>query len=163
MSYTMAAPLSAPTDIEAGGPVPTGSRPGRHRVFETAGIPLLAARWVPFQHEIEIEGVDLATAQVALQIRDRKDGDRLLAALSRVDAPDSEGLRVTSRVRDKVPITTVHIHIAETTMEAIDVARERGEPGGDAVLWWDLHVSPASGVKFVAFEGSFIVRAGVTR
>src|SRR3546814_9180001 len=56
-----------------------------------------------------------------------------------------------------VPTSTVDLEIPEATMEAMDAATEAGD---DAKIWWDLHITPSGGVKFVALEGPFTVKAG---
>ena len=37
------------------------------------------------------------------------------------------------------------------------------EPGGDVTLAWDLHITPAGGIKQRRLFGTFIVKGGTTR
>src|SRR3546814_13639866 len=85
------------------------------------------------------------------QVRDRKDGGFVRADMT---------VTLASVTTDEgVPTSTVDLEIPEATMEAMDAATEAGD---DAKIWWDLHITPSGGVKFVALEGPFTVKAGVT-
>ena len=120
-------------------------------MFDTGRLPLQANRWVPFAYSIDFVGFDFTGAVFKAQVRDRKDGGFVRAdmTVSLASVTTAEG----------VPTSTVSLAIDEATMEAMNAATEVGD---DAKIWWDLHVTPSGETKFVALEGPFTVKAGVT-
>lgn len=128
-------------------------------MFDTGTLPLEAARWTPFKYPITIEGFDFTGATFAMQVRDRKDGGFVRATLAGTATPNTEGVRIVSASASQ---TVLEIFIAEATMEAMDIAADAQSPGSDGVAFWDLHITPSGGVKFLALEGTFTVKAGAT-
>lgn len=61
---------------------------------------------------------------------------------------------------DTVALSQVGFRINETTMEGLPFPGERGD---DAVLAWDMHITPSGGIKDKYMGGIFTVRAGVTQ
>lgn len=123
-------------------------------------LPLVARRRVPFPLQIEVQGLDLTGAVFKMQVRDRKDGGFVRADLVTVSSASAEGVRLIGvETIDDVTVSTIGIRINETTMEAMNAATEIGQ---DAVIWWDMHITPSGGIKQVYFEGPFTVKAGVT-
>lgn len=134
---------------------------------------LVANRWEPFVHVFRFEGQDLTGATLAAEVRDRRDGGFQRASLGTVGSVASEGFKLVS-VEDEdidfggsvgvvsVPVSTVSMRINEATMEAMDIASDSGEAGDDGEAWWDMQITPSSGVKYRALEGTFTVHAGVT-
>lgn len=120
-----------------------------------------ANRWTPFVETIDFVGLDLTGATMKMQVRDRKDGGFVRADLTTVPSNGTEGVSLVSVVTTAgVPTSRLSIRINEPTMEAMSAATE---PGEDAQIWWDIHITPAGGVKFVALEGPFIIMAGSTQ
>ena len=128
-------------------------------MFETVNAPLGGARSVPLvepEGEIILVGWDFSAADFLLEVRDRPNGGALRAQLSKVSTAAAEGVRIVSvETVDSLPVTKLGIRINETTMEAMPEA----EPGEDVTLSWGMHITPAGGTKFLAFEGPFTVKA----
>lgn len=132
-------------------------------MIKAARLDLEANRWTPFVYTIDFVGFDFSTAiLLAAQVRDRKDGGTIRANLVAVGTASQEGVRLVNVIYNNgIPTSTISFRINETTMEAMNVALEPGEDGN---LWWDFHIDPGgSGLKYVALEGKFKVKAGVTQ
>lgn len=153
-------------------------------MFETARFAIAADRFTPRIDAIDLHGYDLTGAVFKMQVRDRKDGGTVRADLTTVATAGAEGVRLiyagtalvsahvaagrltTQQVADygyasgdTLAITQIGYRINESTMEAMPGA---AEAGSDVPIYWDMHVSPSGGTKFVAFAGEFTVLAGVT-
>lgn len=128
-------------------------------MFDTATRNLEAARWAPFKHQVTFEGLDFTGATFAMQVRDRKDGGVLRANLSTTATAGAEGIRFVSYSGDD---TQIEIVIAEVTMEAMATVESTGTIGDDGRAWYDLHITPSGGTKFVAMAGMFKIKAGAT-
>lgn len=134
-------------------------------MFDTVTLRLTAGRWVPFVYDIDIVGIYLTGAAFAAQVHDTLDrtAGTPRASLT-TQTTDIEGVRLTGVVTtDGVPTSSIRIRINEATMEAMDVANDAAANGTDGVAYWDIHITPSGGDKFLAFAGKFIVRAGVTQ
>lgn len=134
-------------------------------MFDTVNLPLVAGRWVPFVYDIDIVGIDLTSAAFAAQVHDTKDrtAGTPRASLT-TQTTDVEGVRLVSVVTtDGVPTSSLRIRINEATMEAMDVANDASQLGSDGAAFWDMHITPSGGTKFLAFEGTFTIKAGVTQ
>lgn len=133
-------------------------------LFETAVFPLAGDRFTPLVDTIEVVGIDLTGATFKMQVRDRKDGGTVRADLATVGSVGTEGVTLVGVTTDgdAVPTSTLSFRINEATMEAMPDSADGLEAGADVPLWWDMHITPSGGVKFVAFAGVFTVRAGVT-
>ena len=134
-------------------------------MFDTVNLPLEAGRWVPFVYDIDIVGIDLTGAAFAMQVHDTKDrtAGSPRASLT-TQTTDVEGVRLVSVVTTAgVPTSSIRIRINEATMEAMDAANDAGALGDDGSIVWDMHITPSGGSKFLAFEGAFTVKAGVTQ
>ena len=143
---------------------------------------LSADRWVACIRTFSFVGVDFTGATFLSHVRLTKDatGSPLISLANA--AANAEGLNLigtfTSTVQahidagrlsevppgykltDTVIISQIGMRINETSMEGLPYPGERGD---DATLQWDLHVTPASGVKDKYLGGDFIVRAGATQ
>lgn len=129
-------------------------------MFDTVfGVPLAGVRsaaLVEPEGEFVFAGWDFTGATFRLEVRDRRNGGELRAALDTVATAAEEGVRIASvEMVEGLPVTTLRIRINETTMEAMP----EPDPGEDAKLFWGLHVTPAGGIKFQAFDGPFTVKA----
>lgn len=124
--------------------------------------PLRGARSAALIETIVIDGLDLSGATFRLEVRDRRDGGDLRAALDTVSSASAQGVRVVDvDTSGDLPVSTLGIRINETTMEAMPAAPE---PGDDVTIWWGMHITPDTGlypgtVKFLAFDGIFTVEA----
>ncbi len=129
-------------------------------LFETAVFPLAGDRWTPLVDTIDLVGVDLTGATFKLQVRDRKDGGAVRADLATIVVSSAEGVRLIGVVTASgVTTSQIGFRINESTMESMPAAPELGD---DVPLYWDMHITPSGGLKFVAFAGDFTVKAGVT-
>lgn len=145
---------------------------------DTVPLALTAGRYVPFVYDIDMVGLDLTGATFASEVRDRKNGGNVRATLATV-ASEIEGIRllevatadaddVTAYAAEGITIalgtsiTRIRIRIAEATMEAMDLAEDNGTPGEDASAFWDMHITPSGGDKYLAFAGRFYIIAGAT-
>lgn len=123
-------------------------------------LPLYGDRYTPFETEITLSGVDLTDAVFAMQVRERENGGNLEADLGTVTAEDTEGVRLVSvQQAGGVYFSKIGIFIAEATMEAMSTGPEIDS---DAVLYYDLHITPDGETKRVYLHGTFTNRAGAT-
>lgn len=121
--------------------------------------PIEAARHTPFDDPLTFRGIDLTGAVMKAQVRVEKDGGEIKADLDTVLTPETEGLYLVSAgLVDGVMTSEVRMWIDEATMKAMTPAPDQGE---DVILYWDLHITPAGGVKQVYLYGTFTVLAGV--
>lgn len=132
-------------------------------MWDTLTDPLAGARQVPFVHEWEFVGQDLTDATFKMQVRDSKaSGATLRADLATVSTA-VEGVRLADvTTTDGVTTSTVQVIIDDTTMAAMDVAEDTNQPGEDAVIYYDMIITPDGGTPFVAVAGTFTIVAGVT-
>lgn len=122
--------------------------------------PLRGARSAALIATIVIDGVDLTGATFRLEVRDRRDGGELRAGLDTVSSAASEGVRIVDvDTSGALPVTTLSIRFNETTMEAMPTEGNGSEPGDDMPLWWGMHITPAGGIKFLAYDSTFTVEA----
>jgi hypothetical protein len=128
---------------------------------DPGNLPLEADRQTPFIYTLTFQGIDLTSAVMKAQVRDRKDGGTLRADLATVLTVNTEGLRLVSAgTVGGVMTSVVYMRINEATMEAMPL----GDPAGDDLaLFWDMHITPSGGVKEMYLRGTFTVRAGVTQ
>lgn len=146
-------------------------------------LDLEADRWTAFAETWRFSGEDWTGATLLAQVRLYNDAPgSALIDLTTVTSSSAEGLRIiyagTDTVgnhvtagrlpavpdgmpeSDSLALTLIGIRINETTMEAMPFS---GERGGDGVFVWDLHVTPAGGLKQKVLGGRFIVQAGATQ
>jgi hypothetical protein len=127
-------------------------------LFEAVPAPIEAWRTNPHVEVINITGLDWTGAAFRLEVRDRRDGGQIRATLNEVGSPTTEGVYLSVATVDGVPVSTLSVRFNEATMEAMPAAPE---PGDDAELYWGMHITPSGGVKFMAFDGPFTVKASV--
>lgn len=138
-----------------------------------AYIPLEAFKRVPFVEPdgatIIRTGQNFAFGALAMQIRASK-GDSGSPLVSLSNAPvgqeglsasyDPEFLYVDEQGREvTAEATKLLIHISEITLESLSLGTPYAEP---VSLYYDIHVTPVGGAKFVLCEGEFILKPGVT-
>lgn len=129
-------------------------------------LALSADRWTPYAATLRFRGLDLAGAAFAMQVRQYPDQPGApLIALGTVSTGAAEGVRLIGvETVDGKPVSTLGLRINETTIESVFAPGSGALPiGGDLTLAWDLHVTPAGGLKQRYLEGLFIIRAGVTQ
>lgn len=126
-------------------------------MFDTVAWHLRAPRTVALPATATIRNVDLTGATFLLEIRDRRDGGALRASLGTASSAAEEGVRVASvDTSGALPVTALSILINETTMEAMPASPD---PGTDYDIWWGMHITPAGGIKFLAFDAKFTLVA----
>lgn len=156
-------------------------------MFDTARFEIVADRFTPKADTIVVKGEDLTGATFKMQVRDRANGGTVRADLATVVSSAAEGVRLigvtTSTIAehiaagrltaaeqasleladdDELSISELAYRINESTMEAMPDGDDGLEADADVPLVWDMHVTPSGGLKFVAFAGDFIVKAGAT-
>lgn len=145
-----------------------------------------ADRWVACIRAFAFAGVDFTGATFAAQVRLLPDaGGSPLVNLATVGSGASEGLylayagtatvathiaagRLTEAQADaagyasgdSLLLSSVGLRINETTMEGLPFPAEVGD---DALLYWDMHITPSGGIKDKYLGGTFTVRSGVTQ
>ena len=138
-------------------------------MIQPGTLPLSGGRFVPFTYEIDVRGMDLTGAALLAHVRLYKNaGGSPLVNLSQVNSAASEGVRLISvGVAGGFTTSKIGIRINETTMEGLPLSStdplKLHAQKPDVVLAWDMHVTPAGGLKFVLLEGSFTVKGGVTQ
>ena len=133
------------------------------QLFNTVTWPLAGWRTVACEAQAIIHGHDLTGASFFAEVRDRRDGGAVRATLNTVTSASAQGIRLASVDNSAgYPISTIALRINETTMEAIPPAISLGvEPGDNLDLEWGMHLTPSGGLKFMAFNGPFVVYPGV--
>lgn len=129
-------------------------------------LDLCANKRVPFVACIPEMGVDYTGATITAEIRAaRGDQGTALITLGTTVAPD-EGVSVTYDANFVDPTgvspngaSLFEVRIAEATLEALPYATPAAK---DLTLYYDIHVEPVGGTKFVLAGGEFIVAPGVT-
>lgn len=129
-------------------------------------INIAAEKRVPFDDSIAEMGADYSGATPAMEIR-AEPGDQGTALVSLgASSSGSEGIVVTydSDYPDPEGVlpdgaTLVRIIINETTLEGLDYG---GDPAEPVTLYYDIHLTPSGGKKFVFSQGKFIINPGVT-
>lgn len=123
--------------------------------------PLTAGRWVPFVHDIIIEGLDLTGATFAMQVRDDWNGGAVRADLATETVAGTEGVRFAGvETVDGVDTSTLEVVIAEATMEAMPL--DAANPDGPLTLVYDLQITRTAGQPEVMMRGTFTVQEGST-
>lgn len=129
-------------------------------------IDIIAPKRVPFDNNIVEMGVDYSGATAAMEIR-AAPGDQG-APLVSLGMSSSGGQGLTIDFDDAWPdpvddepadATIVGIIINETTLEGLAYG---ADPEADVTLFYDIHIDPAGGKKFMFARGRFVVSPGVT-
>lgn len=130
-------------------------------------VDLRIQRWAPYRDFIEVRGVDLTGATLAMQLRLYRDapGDPLVSLAT--TASPAEGLSVEVATVDGMPVSTIWIRINETTIEGVlPFTVTAGSPnrkaGSDVTLAHDIVLSGTGIPKARWFQGTATIEAGVT-
>jgi hypothetical protein len=141
-----------------------------------------ADRWVACIRTFAFLGLDFTGAVFVSHIRATPDATGSpLVALATVGSLASEGIcllyagtdtianHITAGRISEVPagytsassvtMSQLGYRVNETSMEGLPFPPERGD---DAVLAWDMHITPSGGIKDKYIGGVFTVRAGAT-
>lgn len=141
-----------------------------------------ADRWVACIRTFAFVGLDFTGATFIAQVRLTPDATGSpLVNLATVGSLASEGIcllyagtdTITNHIAagrisevpsgytgaSSVALSQLGFRINETTMEALPFPAERGD---DAILAWDMQITPSGGIKDKYLGGTFTVRAGVT-
>lgn len=130
-------------------------------------LTIAAPKRVPFDDSIYRMGSDYSGATPRMEVRQLK-GDSSTPIFA-LDASTSggQGIVVTYDADYVDPdglmpngATQVRIIINETTLEGVDYNTPSDQP---LVLYYDIHLTPAGGKKFVFCEGQFVIYPGVTQ
>jgi len=141
-----------------------------------------ADRWVACIRTFAFVGLDFTGATFASHVRLTKDavgaplvtlanasagaeGIRVIAVTTATVAEHIAAGRIDSvppgyTLTDTIAVSEVGLRINETTMEGLPFPPERGD---DALLAWDMLITPSGGIKDKYLGGDFIVRAGATQ
>lgn len=127
--------------------------------FPTVTWPVAGWRSVACEGLARIAGVDMTGWSFFAEVRDRPDGGAVRVTLNTVTTA-VEGIRLIGvEMVDGVPVSTLAFLIAETTMEGLPASPE---PGTALGLDWGMHMTPGGGgLKFMGFNGPFVVQPGV--
>lgn len=119
-------------------------------------------RYAPHEDYADFVGFDFTGATLKAQVRASKNGGPLLVDLAQVTSAAAEGVRLESVTVDEgISTSRIAWRINETTMEATPL--DPADPDADVVAHFDLHITPAGGLKYVALAGTFTIKAGVTQ
>ncbi len=122
---------------------------------------ITAERYATAEYDLAIAGIDLTGAAMHLQVRDAWNGSAVLIDLTDVATVGDEGIAVASVVTTSgVPTSLIKVVIDAATMDTVPAA---SPVYGDLDAVWDLHITPAGGVRHVYYRGKFTVRGGSTR
>lgn len=128
-------------------------------------LPIVVPKRVPFDDTIVFIGADYSDATFAMHVRE-EEGDTGTPIITLGDVSGSEGISATfddeytdPETEEPVEATIFRIRILEATLEALPLGADTSE---DVELVYDLHVTPAGGVKFILCEGPFLVTPGST-
>lgn len=131
-------------------------------------IPLLAPKRVPFDDKVPDFRGDYTGATPLMEIRPEPggDGDPLVSLGPSVSG--GEGIAITydadyDFVHNGTTYTgasLIRIIVNETTLEGLAYGADPADP---VTLYYDLHLTPSGGKKFIAFSGTFTIDPGVTR
>ena len=121
-------------------------------MFPTVKYSVAANRYVPFVDYVDVAGADFTGAVVAMEIRDRPNGGAVRAAITPT---------ITVTTEEGVPVSRIAYTVSEADMEAMPT--HPTDPSKDVTFYYDVHLTPDGGTKFIPFGGEFVVRAGVTQ
>ncbi|MXP42997.1 hypothetical protein [Allopontixanthobacter sediminis] len=129
-------------------------------------INIIAPKRVPFDDTIPVTVLDYTGATPLMEIR-AEPGDQGGALVSLgASSSGSEGIAITYEAGyldpdtgDVVGASIVRIIINETTLEGLAYG---ADPSQSVTLYYDLHLAPSGGKKFILCAGAFIIMPGVT-
>lgn len=134
--------------------------------MQTGSISIRANKRVPFDDDIVLLGVNYSAAAFAMEIRNEPgDQGAALVTLGTTAAP-AQGIScaynagfVDPETGVVVGASLIRIRINEATLEGLPYDSDPAEP---RTYYYDLHVTPSGGKKYVFCAGSFVVQPGVT-
>lgn len=131
--------------------------------------PLTWNRHEDFVWVFAFQGLDLTGATFSGAVRAIPDGGGAsLVTLGTVSSDTSQGFhlqQVTTETIDfggdvgvrTVSVSYVNMRILKAVADGFTYPVEKGD---DLPLFWDMHITPATGDEYRALEGDFTVRAG---
>ena len=130
-------------------------------------INIVAPKRVPFDDTIAMMGVDYSSATPLMEIRPEPGGSGTALVSLGASSSGSQGIAITYDADYPDPdgimadgATIVRIIINETTLEGLSYG---ADPADDVTLYYDIHLTPSGGKKFVYCAGKFAVMPGVTQ
>lgn len=129
-------------------------------------IDIVAAKRVPFDDNFASEGPNHSTAAALMEIRAEPGGQGAPLVSLGMSSSGGQGIVLTYDAAYPDPdggaafaATICRIIINETTLEQLAYG---ADPAASVVLFYDIHLNPVSGKKFVLARGRFVVEPGVT-
>lgn len=132
--------------------------------MQTAAISIRANKRVPFDDTIALMAFDYSSATFQMQIRNEP-GDQGAPLVGLGAFASGQGISCTYDPEFPDPedgepgASIIRIQIAEATLEGLPYA---SDPAAERRFFYDLHVTPAGGTKYVFSAGAFVVVPGVT-
>lgn len=130
-------------------------------------INIVADKRVPFDDTIPEMGVDYSDATASMEIRSEPGAQGAALVSLGMSVAGGEGLAITHDAAYPDPetgeaddATIVQIIVNETTLEGLAY---NADPAEAVTLYYDIHLTPDGGKKFVFCRGKFIVSPGVTQ
>jgi hypothetical protein len=131
-------------------------------------INIVADKRVPFDETIPDFRSDYSGASALMEIRPEPGSSGTPVILLSTTLSSGEGIVISYDSgyafeylgTAYTGASLIQILINETTLEGIDYA---ASPDERAVYYYDLHITPSGGKKFVACRGTFTIDPGVTR
>lgn len=130
-------------------------------------IPITAYKRVPFDETVPDFRGDYTGATPLMEIRPEPGSSGTAMISLGASTAGSQGIAIT--YDEDYPFTylgvsytgasLIRIIIDETTLEALALGADPADP---VVLYYDLHLTPSGGKKFIAFRGTFTIDPGVT-
>lgn len=111
-------------------------------------------------------GVDLSGADFRMEIREQLGASATAAIVLTKQAAGTQGISAQYVANyahptegDLGPATIIRPYITEANMEGLALASPES---ADKVWYYDLHVTPVGGLKYVYAYGTFTVKPGAT-
>jgi len=130
-------------------------------MIQPGALPIRVTRTTPLDYVIEFRGINLNSATVEMQVRQKPDNPGL-PELSLTDVGAGvTGIRVISTdVVDGEQRSRVHVYITEDDLGDIPAAASVGD---DLTWHYDILITPDGGVKGRYLAGPFVIGSAVTR
>ena len=129
-------------------------------------INIVAPKRVPFDDTIHAMVVDYSGATPLMEIRTHPGASGSALVSLGASTSGGEGITVTYDAGYPDPdgelpdgATVVRILINETTLESLAYGADTSQP---VELYYDIHLTPSGGKKFIFCGGKFTVTPGVT-
>lgn len=132
----------------------------------TPQIDIFAEKRVPFDDTIAEMWTDYSGATPLMEIRSEPGASGSPLVSLGASSSGGEGIAISYDAGYADPdggapgASLIEIIIAEATLEALAYGADPADP---VTLYYDLHLTPSGGKKFVFCGGRFLINPGVTR